>query len=80
MMTLGLRLSSHTPFHADADDSELLLETLAVSCRRFHDLCLKTTVRDTKVLCAPKLPEHDPSIGSKDSLAYGSITVALMLS
>ena len=28
MMTLGLRLSSHTPFHADADDSELLLQSL----------------------------------------------------
>ena len=36
MMTLGLRLSSQTPFHADADDSELFLKTLAVSDWRFH--------------------------------------------
>ena len=30
-MTLGLHLSSETPFHADADDSDLFLKTLAVS-------------------------------------------------
>ena len=50
MMTLGLVLSFQTPFHADADDSELLLETLVVSCRRFHEPDPKPTVR------APKLP------------------------
>ena len=32
-MTLGLRLSSQTPFHADADDSDLFLKTLAVRRR-----------------------------------------------
>ena len=32
-MTLGLHLSSETPFHADADDSDLFLKTLAVRRR-----------------------------------------------
>ena len=72
MITLGLRLSSPTQLHADADDSEVLLESLAVSGRRFHELDQKPTVRDIKVMCAPKLPEQGQSIERKSKLTYGS--------
>ena len=50
MITLGLRLLSQTPLHADADDSELLLETLAVSDRRFDELDQKPPIRARKVI------------------------------
>ena len=62
MMTLGLRLSSHTPSHADADDSEHLLETFAVSGRRFHESDLKPPARARRILCAPKLLEQGKNI------------------